>query len=126
MTDAQLATRARTILDGIYRDELAAWRSLFETRADQGRATTDIAQSARAATAGAIETVPADIDDVAPGRLGEAGAVVFAEEARASPYALVDGIVRRVIATGCRGIAVRTAALILAGLRWGQALACTF
>src|SRR3546814_5062664 len=37
MTDAQLATRARTILDGIYRDELAAWRSLFETRADQGR-----------------------------------------------------------------------------------------
>src|SRR3546814_2955312 len=45
MTDAQLATRARTILDGIYRDELAAWRSLFETRADQGRATTDIAQA---------------------------------------------------------------------------------
>src|SRR3546814_5158409 len=68
MTDAQLATRARTILDGIYRDELAAWRSLFETRADQGRATTDIAQSARAATAGAIETVLADIDEVVPGR----------------------------------------------------------
>src|SRR3546814_6704612 len=109
MTDAQLATRARTILDGIYRDELAAWRSLFETRADQGRATTDIAQSARAATAGAIETVLADIDEVVPGRLGEDGAVVFAEEDSATSYDLVDEIVRRVIATGGRVIAVRKA-----------------
>src|SRR3546814_8557430 len=95
MTDAQLATRARTILDGIYRDELAAWRSLFETRADQGRATTDIAQSARAAPAGAIETVLADIDEVVPGRMGEGGAVVFAVEASASTYASVDEIVDR-------------------------------
>ncbi|MBV9686394.1 MAG: hypothetical protein JO096_04185, partial [Alphaproteobacteria bacterium] len=49
MTEAQLGDRARAVLDGIYRDELTAWRTLFEARANQGRATTDIAQAARAA-----------------------------------------------------------------------------
>ena len=49
MAEAQLGDRARAVLDGIYRDELTAWRTLFEARANQGRATTDIAQAARAA-----------------------------------------------------------------------------
>src|SRR3546814_13384755 len=96
MTDAQLATRARTILDGIYRDELAAWRSLFETRADQGRATTDIAQYARAATLGAIDMVLADIDEVGPVRSGAGGAVVFADKVRSTHPELDDMICMRV------------------------------
>jgi hypothetical protein len=33
MTEAQLGERARAVLDGIYRDELTAWRTLFEARA---------------------------------------------------------------------------------------------
>jgi hypothetical protein len=106
MTDAQIGERARTVLDGIYRDELAAWRRLFEARASQGRATTDIAQAARAATMGAVDSVLMDIDEVVPGRIDGRGAIVFAEQASASNYDLVDEIAARVIATGGRVIGV--------------------
>ena len=109
MTDAELGERARAVLDGIYREELAAWRSLFEARANQGRATTDIAQAARAATMGAVDSMLVDIDEVIPGRIDEDGAIVFAEQASASNYDLVDEIATRVIATGGRVIGVRKA-----------------
>ncbi len=107
MSDAKLAERARAVLDGIYRDELEAWRANFENRANQGRATTDIAQAARAATAGAIETMLADIDHIIPGRIDDNGAVTFADKIGPSAYSLIDEIARRVITTGGRVIAVR-------------------
>jgi hypothetical protein len=96
-------------LDGIYRDELTAWRTLFETRANQGRATTDIAQAARAATAGAIDSMLMDIDETLYGRIAEDGAVVFAEQPTITNYDLVDEIATRVITTGGRVIGVRKA-----------------
>jgi len=109
MTSAQLGARARTVLDEIYCSELASWRSLFETRAGEGRATTDVAQTARAATMGAVDTVLVDIDQVIPGRIDERGAIVFADEASAPTYGLVDEIAARVIAAGGRVIGVRKA-----------------
>jgi hypothetical protein len=109
MTEAQLGERARTILDGTYREEIAAWGSLFEARASQGRATTDIAQAARAATMGAVDSMLVDIDEVIPGRIDDDGAIVFAEQASASNYDLVDEIATRVIATGGRVLGVRKA-----------------
>jgi hypothetical protein len=96
-------------LDGIYRDELSAWRKLFEARAEQGRATTDIAQAARAATAGAVDSMLIDIDETIPGRIAEDGAVDFAEQPAATTYDLVDEIATRVITTGGRVIGVRKA-----------------
>jgi hypothetical protein len=107
LTAAQVAERARIILDGLYREELAAWRRLFETRASQGRATTDIAQTARAATMGAVDSVLMDIDEIIPGRIDERGAIVFAKQASASNYDLVDEIAARVITNGGRVIGVR-------------------
>jgi hypothetical protein len=109
MTEAELGERTRAVLDGLYRDELAAWRSLFEVRADQGRATTDIAQAARAATMGAVESLLVDINEMIPGQIGEDGATVFADQVNASNYDLVDEIATRVIATGGRVIGVRKA-----------------
>ena len=79
-TDAQLGQKSRTILDGLYLEEIAAWRRVFEARENQGRATTDIAQAARAATMGAVELMLADIDDVIPGRIDDAGSVTFVEQ----------------------------------------------
>lgn len=111
LTDAQLGQRARTILDGIYREELAAWRSLFEARIGEGRAITDIAQAARAATMGAVDSALVDIDETIRGCINERGAVVFAEQASASNYDLVDEIATRVMATGGRVISVRKADL---------------
>jgi hypothetical protein len=45
--------------------------AFFEARANQGRATTDIAQAARAAAMGAADWMLVDIDEVVPGRIGE-------------------------------------------------------
>ena len=108
-TDAQLGQRSRTILDGLYLEEIAAWRRVFEARENQGRATTDIAQAARAATMGAVESMLADIDDVIPGRIDDAGSVTFVEQTSPTNYDLVDEIATRVIATGGRIIGVRKA-----------------
>jgi hypothetical protein len=92
-----------------YRDELTAWRTLFEARANQGRATTDIAQAARAATVGAVDSMLMDIDETVPGRIAKDGTVVFAEQQASTNYDLVDDIATRVITTGGRVIGVRRA-----------------
>ncbi len=77
-TDAQLADRARALLDDLYRDEIAQWRKVFATRENEDRATTDIARAARAATYGAVETMLVDIDEVIPGTVDETdGAITF-------------------------------------------------
>jgi len=109
LTDAQLGERARTILDGIYRDELASWRGLFEARVAEGRATTDIAHAARAATRGAVDSILVNIDEAIPGRVDDRGHIAFSEPANASNYDLIDEIATRVIATGGRVIGVRKA-----------------
>ena len=49
-TDLELADAARDILDGLYVAELQRVRDLFETRASQGRAVTDLTDVARAAS----------------------------------------------------------------------------
>ena len=107
-------------MDGIYRDELTAWRTLFEARANQGRATTDIAQAARAGAVGAVDSMLMDIDETLHGRIAEDGAIVFAEQPTPTNYDLVDEIATRVITTGGRVIGVRKAEI-----PWAAALAAT-
>lgn len=107
--EADLAEKVRPILDGIYRREIAAWQTLFRQREDNGRATTDIAQAARAATFGAVETILVDIDRVIPGRIDNQGAVSVAREQGGGNYDLVDEIATRVLAAGGRVIGVRKA-----------------
>jgi hypothetical protein len=109
-TDAQLADRARALLDGQYRDEIAQWKMAFVARENEGRATTDIAHAARAATYGAVETMLVDIDEVIPGTVGEKdGAVTLAKSANASDYGVIDEIASRVIRSGGRILGVRKA-----------------
>jgi hypothetical protein len=108
LTDAQLAERARSVLDALYRDEIAAFAKLFAMRENQGRATTDIARAARAATYGAVETMLMDIDEVVPGTVDETdGRVSFADRASATSYGVVDEIAGRAILSGGRVLAVR-------------------
>jgi hypothetical protein len=111
-TDAQLAERARAILDDLYRDEIALWKRTFLTRESEDRAITDIAHAARAATFGAVETMLVDIDEVVPGTVDENnGAVTFAKTADARDYGVVDEIASRVIRSGGRVLGVRKADL---------------
>jgi len=107
ITNGELAERARRVLDDIYRGELSDWRELFAVRDSQGRATTDIAQAARAAVAGAIEALVVDIDEIVPGRMNDDGSIVFAEQSSWSNHDLVDEIAKSVIVTGGRVIGVR-------------------
>jgi hypothetical protein len=106
-SDEELAAAARTVLDEVYADELAAVGELFDLRFSHGRASTDVATVARAATYGAVDTLLVDIDEKLPGHVDEdSGAVAFAEDDAAS-YGVVDELARRVLLSGGRVLAVR-------------------
>src|SRR5262245_208282 len=106
LSDDELAAAARSVLDELYAAELAAVRAEFGARFQDGRASSDVATVARAATLGAVDTVLVDIDDKVPGEVDEAGAVTLSDDDAVS-YGVVDEIARRVLLTGGRVLAVR-------------------
>jgi hypothetical protein len=106
-TNEELAARGRTVLDELHASELAEILDLWELRSGQRRTLTDVADVARAATFGAVDTVLVDIDSVVPGAIDEdTGAVTFAPESPSS-YGVVDEIARRVWLNSGRVLAVR-------------------
>jgi hypothetical protein len=106
-SDAELGANARTVLDGVYASELRELRKLWDLRTGQRRTMTDVADVARAATFGALDTVLVDIDAVVPGTVDEAtGAVTFTPES-ATSYGVLDEIARRVWLSNGRVLAVR-------------------
>jgi hypothetical protein len=108
ISDADLVAQTRAVLDRVYAGELSGVRDLFESRRNDGRATSDIATAARAATYGAVDTLLVDIDEVVPGFVDEeTGAVTFSDADDAVDYGVVDEIARRVWLTGGRVLAVR-------------------
>jgi hypothetical protein len=124
MRDGEISEAARRLLDRLHAEDVAAIGARFADRMGSGRATADIAQAARAATDGAIETLLVDIDRTVPGLVDdETGAVTFAEVDDALAYGIVDEIARRALLTGARVLAVRSADLptdspVAAILRW--------
>jgi release factor family 11 len=108
LTDDELAAAARSVLDELYAADLAALRDSFGARFHDGRASSDLATVARAATAGAVDTLLVDIDEKIPGSVDEeTGAVALADRDDAASYGVVDEIARRVLLTGGRVLAVR-------------------
>lgn len=100
MSETDLAEATRPILDALHAERLAGVRSLFEARENSGRATTDVAGAAHAATMGAVETLMVDIDRVVPGTIDETGKVDFAETEGAASYGVIDEIAGRVLMSG--------------------------
>lgn len=108
-TPAELADAARPILDAHYAAEIEEQKALFATRTGDRRTTTDIADAARAATFGQVDTLFADIDEIVHGTVDdETGEVVFGEEGP-DTYGIVDEIAVRVLKNGGRVLAVRRA-----------------
>jgi hypothetical protein len=108
--DHVLAEAARKVLDEINAQEIARIADLFAARANDGRATTDIAQAARAATFGAVDTLIVDMDNTVSGFVDETtGAVTFDAAPDAVNYGVVDEIARRVLQTGGRVLSARRA-----------------
>jgi hypothetical protein len=110
--NAELAARAREVLDDLYARELRETRELFDARLTEGRALLDVGDVARAATYGAIDTVLVDIDEVVPGSIDEkSGAVTLSSSLGADRYGVVDEIARRAWLAGGRVLAVRRDAI---------------
>jgi stalled ribosome rescue protein Dom34 len=83
VSDAELAASARTVLDDHYAAELRQVQELHRERSAQGRALSDVAEVAHAATFGAVETLIVDIDAAVPGEVEEqTGAVTLRAPAR--------------------------------------------
>jgi hypothetical protein len=105
---AELADEARPILDALHAQAIGDFHALFSARENEGRATTQVAHAARAATFGAVDTLLVDIDEVVPGTVDETtGEVSFGKEDSADSYGVVDEIAGRVLASGGRVLAVR-------------------
>ena len=105
--DHELAGSARAVLDHVYAGQIADFARLYAQRAQQGRATADIAQAARAATFGAIDTLIVDMDTSVAGFIDDDGAVTFDDAPDARNYGIVDEIARRTIQAGGKVIAAR-------------------
>lgn len=108
LTDAELGAAARPLLDRHYARDVEEIRSLFESRRKAGRATTDLSDAARAAAAGAIDTLLVDIDASVPGTFDEStGRITLADAESKDTYGVVDAIAARALATGARVLGVR-------------------
>lgn len=110
LTEAELASAARPVLDGHYADLIQEFHRLFDERTGQQRTTTDISDAARLATFGGIDRLLVDIDGVIDGTIDdETGEVSFAAEGDAVNYGIVDEITGRALRTGAKVMAVRKA-----------------
>jgi hypothetical protein len=108
VSDAELALSARTVLDELYAGQLRDVHELFQRRSADGRALSDVAEVARAATFGAVETLMVDIDAAVPGTVDDqTGAVTFAGAATHDVHDVTDEIARRAWLGGARVLAVR-------------------
>jgi hypothetical protein len=106
----EIADGAREVLDAIYARQVADFAELYATREPQGRATTDVAQAARAATFGAVDTLIVDMDEVLHGTVSEEdGSVAFVDGPCAGTYGVVDEIVARAYGSGARIVSARRA-----------------
>ncbi|WP_280424429.1 hypothetical protein [Nocardia carnea] len=110
-SDQDLADRSREVLDRHYAARLTELLDLLEQRRDEGRAATDISDLARAATAGAVDTLLVDIDASVPGTVSADGAVDFGDSAAVEAPGVLDEISRRVLLTDGNVLAVRAADL---------------
>ena len=105
---AELTASSRLLLDDLYADELRTIQDTYALRASQRRASADVADVARAATHGLVDTVLVDIDALVPGRIDEeSGAITIDDADDAVNYGVVDEIARRVWMNGGTVLAVR-------------------
>lgn len=127
-TDADLAARAREVLDQVNAQRLRSLHEVFEQRQADGRAVTDVADAARAATMGQIDTLFVDFDSVVPGSVDDLGEVVFEDVDDAVAYGIGDEIARRTWLAGGTVVAVRRQDVpgggdVAAILRWSPGVA---
>ena len=106
-----LESRGRAILDEHYSAGLAVWREDFGTKRANGKASADLSDVARAATAGQVDTLLFDLESYDEGSIDDAGVITFADAPGPTTYGLLDEVAARVLRTGGTVKAVRRADL---------------
>lgn len=106
MSPTELAAAARPVLDAVYAAEVRELHERFSERTGQRRTATDLAEIARAATAGAVDVLIVDIDRVVPGQVGDDGQVSFTDGP--GSFDIVDEVARRTLDASGRVVAVRS------------------
>ena len=106
-SDVELVAAAREILDNWYADRLEEEKRTFAERSNQGRASTDVANLARFATRGAVDTLFVNIDASVSGDVDELGEVTFSAQEPGNSGDVVDEVARRAWLSGARLLAVR-------------------
>lgn len=110
MSAHELGADARKVSDAVNAGTVTDFAALYAARENEGRATTQVAVAARAATFGAVDTLLVDMDSVVPGLIDEdTGEIMFDAEDSAVSYGVIDEIAGRVLANGGRVLAVRRA-----------------
>lgn len=102
LTDAQLAEGAREILDGIYEAELKDLHGTFLERRQEGRASTDLSDLARAAAFGALSVLAVDMGAEVAGSVSEDGSLELGGD-----HDAIEEIARLALASGTRVLSVR-------------------
>lgn len=110
-SDSDLAQASRSLLAAHHAGQIEAAMGLFAARANEGRATSDLAQAARAASRGAVEMLLVDIEAMQPGRLDDDGGLIFADAEGADSYDVIDDICGRAMLSGARIMGVRASDL---------------
>lgn len=101
-----LADEVRPILDRIYAAEVNAENDRFERLRGAQLAITDLADIARAATLGLVDTIYVDVDSTVHGTVDEAGSITITDGASATTYGVADEAARRTWTFGGRVFAL--------------------
>ena len=101
----ELVDMARPVLDRHNHKQVGTFKELYEERAGQKRASTELAEIARAATFGMVSHLMVDFDMVLRGAVDEAGEITLSDKPEA--YGILDEIVRRAFLCGADVLAVR-------------------
>nr|WP_273033221.1 hypothetical protein [Pseudaminobacter soli] len=104
--DAQLGDAALPILDRLYRKEAKGIVALYDELKPY-RATSDVSHAAHAATAGAVDRLVVDLDQVIPGLVSDIdGSVSYGASDNAQTYSVLDEVARRALSTDARVLCV--------------------
>lgn len=106
-SDTQLGDAALPILDHLYRNEAKGIVALYDELKPY-RATSDVSHAAHAVTAGAVDRLVVDLDQVIPGLVSDIdGSVSYAASDNAQTYSVLDEVARRALCTDARVLCVR-------------------